>query len=257
MKTACYLFLLAVVCCAAPTFATTLFFAGDSTLDDHHRKPNTPYASWGTELERHMKAGNKVDNHARSGASAKSFVADGCWAKMIARVRPGDFVVIQFGHNDQKHSTEFYRTKRFTSVNGTYEEYYTRFVSEVRAKGATPMFATSIVRGTFDASGKKLVDGRDKEGINLRSYADAAIALGKKLNVDVVDMNTLTHDLLEKVGKDDSMKFFIISTGLVKGKDGKPAKDVTHPVKAGAEAFAKLFLDDVKARKLPVAALFR
>ena len=101
------------------------------------------------------------------------------------------------------------------------------------------------------------MDGRDKEGINLRSYADAAIALGKKLNVDVVDMNTLTHDLLEKVGKDDSMKFFIISTGLVKGKDGEPAKDVTHPVKAGAEAFAKLFLDDVKARKLPIAALFQ
>ena len=53
------------------------------------------------------------------------------------------------------------------------------------------------------------------------------------------------------------MKFFIISTGLVKGKDGEPAKDVTHPVKAGAEAFAKLFLDDVKARKLPIAALFQ
>ena len=88
-------------------------------------------------------------------------------------------------------------------------------------------------------------------------YADAAIALGKKLNVDVVDMNTLTHDLLEKVGKDEAMKFFIISTGLVKGKDGEPKKDVTHPVKAGAEAFAKLFLDDVKARKLPVAALFQ
>ena len=128
MKTAYCLLLLAAVCCAAPASATTLFFAGDSTLDDHRRKPDTPYASWGTELERHMKAGNKVDNHARSGASAKSFVADGCWAKMIARVRPGDFVVIQFGHNDQKHSTEFYRAKRFTSVNGTYEDYKGRYL---------------------------------------------------------------------------------------------------------------------------------
>ncbi len=256
MKTAARIFLLAAACCAAPTFATTLFFAGDSTLDDHRRKPHPPYASWGTELERHMKPGNKVDNHARSGASAKSFVESGCWDKMIALVRPGDFVVIQFGHNDQKHSNEFYRTKRFTSVNGTYEEYYTRFVSEIRAKGATPMFATSIVRGTFDSAGKKLVDRRDQKGINLRSYADAAIALGKKLNVDVVDMNALTHDLLEKVGKDEAMKFFVISTGLVKGKDGEPSKDTTHPVKAGAEAFAKLFLDDVKARNLPIAKLF-
>ena len=257
MKATSYLLLFVVACCAAPTFATTLFFAGDSTLDDHRRKPHPPYASWGTELERYMKAGNKVDNHARSGASSKSFVESGCWDAMIKLVSPGDFVVIQFGHNDQKHSNEFYRTKRFTSVNGTYEEYYTRFVNEIRAKGATPMFATSIVRGTFDASGKKLVDRRDNKGINLRSYADAAIALGKKLNVDVVDMNTLTHDLLEKVGKDESMKFFVISTGLIKGKDGEPSKDTTHPIQAGAEAFAKLFLDDVKARKLPVAALFR
>jgi lysophospholipase L1-like esterase len=250
------LFLAAAICCAASAFATTLFFAGDSTLDDHYRKPDVLYASWGTELERYMKAGNKVDNHARSGASAKSFVVDGYWDRMIALVRPGDFVVIQFGHNDQKHFTEFYRTRRFTSVNGTYEEFYKSFVSDIRAKEATPMFATSIVRGTFDASGK-LVDRRDEEGINLRSYADAAVALGKKLSVDVVDMNALTHDLLEKVGKDDSMKFYFISTGLVEGKDGEPSKDTTHPVKAGAESFAKLFLDDVKTRKLPVATLFQ
>ena len=258
MNPARHMILAAAICCMAPAFATTLFFAGDSTLDDYRRKPHPPYASWGTELERHMKDGNKVDNHARSGASSKSFVEAGYWTNMLARVQPGDFVVIQFGHNDQKHSNEFYRTKRFTSVNGTYEEHYTRFVKDVRAKGATPMFATSIVRGTFDKAGKKLVDGKDRKyGTNLRSYAEAAIALGKKLNVDVVDMNALTHDLLEKVGKDESMKFFVISTGLVKGKDGEPSKDTTHPIKAGAEAFAKLFLDDVKARGLPVADLFR
>ena len=248
-----------ILCCAtAPAFATTLFFAGDSTLDDNRRKPHPPYASWGTELELHMKAGNKVDNHARSGESAKSFVEDGYWTNMLARVAPGDFVVIQFGHNDQKHSTDFYRTMRFTSVNGTYEEYYTRFVADVRARGATPIFATSIVRGTFDESGRKLVDPRDETyGTNLRSYADAAVAVGRRLGVDVVDMNALTHRLLESVGRDEAMKFFVISTGMVRGKDGEPAKDVSHPIQAGAEAFAKLFLDDVKRRKLPVANLFR
>ena len=76
------------------------------------------------------------------------------------------------------------------------------------------------------------------------------------LNIDV-RLDAVTDDLLEKVGKDESMKFFVISTGFVKSKDGEPAKDVTHPIAAGAEAFAKLFIDDVKARKLEVAALFQ
>ncbi len=247
---------LAGMCIGALGAGQTLFFAGDSTLDDHGRKPCPPYASWGTTLEGFMKEGCKVDNYAKSGASSSSFVRDGYWAKLIAKVQPGDFVVMQFGHNDQKHSTDFYRRYRYTPVNGKFEEYYTRFVEEVRAKGATPMFATPIVRGTFDSDGR-LIDRCDENGINLRSYADAAIALGRKLDVAVVNMNHLTRELLTKKGKEESMKFFVISTGLIKGKDGEPAKDVTHPIKAGADAFAKLFIDDVKARKLPVAQLFR
>ena len=80
--------------------------------------------------------------------------------------------------------------------------------------------------------------------------------LAKELDCDYVDMNGLTRDLMERIGKDESMKFFVISTGLVKGKDGEPSKDTTHPVRAGAEAFALLFINDVKERKLPVAKMF-
>ena len=87
--------------------------------------------------------------------------------------------------------------------------------------------------------------------------AKAMQELSVELKTEFVDMHRLTHDLLEKVGKDEAMKFFVISTGLVKSKDGEPAKDVTHPIAAGAEAFAKLFIEDVKARNLEVATLFQ
>ena len=81
--------------------ATTLFFAGDSTLDDHKRDPKCLYRSWGTTLEPMMKAGNVVDNRAASGRSTKSFIVERKWERLVASVKPGDFVAIAFGHNDR------------------------------------------------------------------------------------------------------------------------------------------------------------
>ena len=80
--------------------ASTLFFAGDSTLDDHDFE--CPYRSWGRETAFSMKSGSAVENFARSGASTKSFLADGRWGNLMAKVKSGDFVLIEFGHNDQK-----------------------------------------------------------------------------------------------------------------------------------------------------------
>jgi len=242
--------------------AKTLFFAGDSTLDDAGLslggKMRYPYQSWGTTLRDSMKDGCTVANYARSGDSTKSFEKDGLWAKLVAGVKPGDYVAIQFGHNDQKRSSEYYLNERWADPKGLFREIVRRWVGEVRAKGATPILLSPICRGTFDKDGKKLVDSEHKtDGVCLRSYRDAMKELSAELPCDFVDMNTLTRDLMEKLGKDESMKFFVISTGFKQGKDGEPSKDTTHPAKAGAEAFAKLFIDDVKARGLPVAEMFR
>lgn len=253
------------VACVAATFlapAKTLFFAGDSTLDDANLslggKSRFPYQSWGTTLRESMKEGYTVANYARSGASTKSFVKSGMWAKLMAGVKAGDYVAIQFGHNDQKRSNEFYRKERWADPKGLFREIVRGWVAEIRAKGATPILLSPICRGTFDKAGKKLVDTEHKsDGVCLRSYRDAMQELSVELTCDYVDMNGMTRALMEKIGKDESMKFFVISTGIVKGKDGEPSKDTTHPVKAGAEAFAQLFIADVKARRLPVAEMFR
>ena len=236
----------------------TLFFAGDSTLDDGGRNPtHYPYVSWGTELEQSMTAGNRVLNFARSGESTRSFVVAGLWAKLLADVQPGDFVAIQFGHNDQKRGTEFYRRERWADPKGLFREIVRGWVRDIRAKGATPILLSPICRGTFDKTGTRLVDPKDAaDGVCLGSYRDAMRELAMELSCDFVDMNTMTKRLLERVGKAEAEKFFVISTGFVRGKDGEPARDVTHPVKAGAEAFARLFLADVRSRGLSVASLF-
>ena len=149
----------------------TLFFAGDSTLDDYGRDLSRyPYASWGTELEQSMAAGNRVANFAKSGASTKSFVAEGRWKKLIAEVRPGDFVAIQFGHNDQKRGDDFYRCERWADPNGLFREIVRNWVGEVREKGGEPILVSPICRATFDPKGTHLVDTTHaSEGVNLGS----------------------------------------------------------------------------------------
>ena len=229
--------------------AATLFFAGDSTLDDNAFRH--PYRSWGRETEFSMKAGNAVRNFAWSGASTKSFLAGGRWAKLIAEVKAGDFVLIEFGHNDQKKSTPYYLKERYADPNGLFREIVRGWVKEIRAKGATPILASPICRGIFEKDGVHVVDG------GLGVYRDAMREMSEELACDYVDMNTLTKRLMERVGRAETEKFFVISTGIIRSKDGEPAKDVSHPIKAGAEAFAQLFVDDVKARGLSVASLFR
>ena len=236
--------------------AATLFFAGDSTLDDNGFRP--PYRSWGREVGFYMKSGNRVMNFARSGASTKSFRESGVWGRLVSEVKPGDFVVIQFGHNDQKRHTQFYLEKRWSDPKGLFREIVREWVAEVRAKGATPILASPIRRATFDRDGKRLVDfTHASDGVCLGSYRDAMAELSEVLKCDYVDMNTLTKNLMEGVGRAESEKFFVISTGIIRGKDGEPAHDVTHPIRTGAEAFARLFVDDVRARGLSVASLLR
>jgi len=237
-----------------------LFFAGDSTLDDYGQSQTGeiryPYQSWGTALQERMAKGHGVVNYARSGASTKSFVKSGMWKRLIDDVRPGDYVAIQFGHNDQKRSTEFYRNERWADPKGLFREIVRDWVRQVRAKKANPILLSPICRGNFDTAGRQLVD-KVTDGVCLGSYRDAMQELSVELDCDYVDMNGLTRELLERVGKDRSMQYFVISTGYVKGKDGEPSKDTTHPCKAGAEAFADLFVNEARKRNLSVSGLFR
>ena len=252
---------LALDAALAPEPPARLIFAGDSTLDDYGLsmggKGLYPYQSWGTMLRASMREGCGVLNFAKSGASTKSFLASGEWVKLMRAVRPGDFVAIQFGHNDQKRSNDFYRRERWADPKGLFRENVRTMVADVREVGAIPILVSPICRGVFDKEGRKLVDSEHaSDGVCLGSYRDAMCELAKELDCDYVDMNGLTHELMERIGKAESMKFFVISTGYRKDKDGEPLKDTTHPAQSGAETFARLFVNDVKARQLPVAKMF-
>ena len=197
---------------AGASAAPRLFFAGDSTLDDAgfslSGKFRDPYRSWGTMLLNWMRPECGVANYARSGASTKSFVKSGMWDKLIADVKPGDFVAIQFGHNDQKRSNDFYLKNRWADPNGLFREIVRGWVKDVRAKGATALLLSPIRRATFDKDGRKLLD-KASRGVCLRSYRDAMQELSVELGCDFIDMNEMTKHLMESIGRDESYKFFI------------------------------------------------
>ena len=232
----------------------TLIVAGDSLTSD--RPPEAVAASWARALEQYMKPGCTIDNYAKGGASTKSFLASGLWAKAVKAVKPGDYVLIQFGGNDQKWRTDFYLKKRFADHKTTFRDNIRRFVKEVRAKGGKPVLVSENVRGTFDQNGK-LFDRVDEKGISLSCYVKAMREMSEELKTEFVDMNKMTHDLLVKLGKEEALKLYVISSGTIDPKTGKPSTDTNHTVKAGAEAYAKLFLEDVKKRNLEISELFK
>src|SRR4051794_25891447 len=123
---------------AAPV-RTTVYMIGDSTMADRPTPERNPYRGWGQMLPQFLDDSVAVRNFAVNGRSTKSFIDEGRWTAVLAQLQPGDYVIIQFGHNDEKREDP----ARYTDPNGSYRDNLRRFVEETRAKGATPILCTS------------------------------------------------------------------------------------------------------------------
>ena len=165
------------------------------------------------------------------------------WAKSLDLIKKGDFVIIQFGINDAN-------PKKLVE-EAEFKKTLAEFADDVLAKGATPVICSPVANAGFAKNAKS--DAPFKLTASRRTYGDYAKAVAAEKKLAYVDMTALTAAELAKLGKDAALALY---TGDTK-KKGKPAFDTTHPAKAGAKRFAELFIADVKARKLPVAQLFK
>jgi DNA sulfur modification protein DndE len=216
-----------------------LFMIGDSTMAD---KPlDLPERGWGMVLPPYFTDPSVVHNHAVNGRSTKSFIDEGRWAKVVSELQPGDFVIIQFGHNDEKKEDP----KRYTDPATSYRDNLRRFIRESRAKGATPILATPVCRRKFDEHGK-LENTHD-------GYPDAVRAVAAEEQVPLLDLERDTAQWLQSVGDEPSKQFFMwIPAGKYpKLPDGR--KDDTHFVEAGAKHVAELAIVDMRRLDLPPA----
>lgn len=237
MKKIFLLFSIVISTCVVAQKKPTLFLIGDSTMANKENPDKNPEHGWGQVLNQFFTTGIEIQNHAMNGRSSKSFRTEGRWNTIEKQLKKGDFVIIQFGHNDQKVKD----STKFTNPYTQYRANLERYVQETRAKGAIPVLMTSIVRRNFNENGV-LIDTHKEYPLVVRMVAD-------DLNVPFVDMQLLTEQLEIAYGPENSKKLHLhFKEGeepyYPKGKD-----DDTHLSKLGADLEAKLAADALKNLK--------
>ena len=227
--------------------AADLYLAGDSTMCDYDPGKHAPMQGWGTALKSLVKPDVNVINLARGGRSSKSFLAEkGRWDKILADGKPGDYVIIQFGHNDA-HKGEKNRY-RFTSPNDTYRYYLKIYIAEARAKGMIPVLCTQTVLCRF------LPDGTVRES---GAYVVACREVAKETGCDFVDLNAYAREKLAAMGQEKAIRLYMTLAEGEFPNYPQGRKDTCHLRNEGAEFYAKGFVELAKKQKLPIAEIFQ
>ena len=231
--------LLVLAAFSLPPKKITVYLIGDSTLSI--KDPKTyPETGWGMPFVFFFDESVTVDNRAQNGRSTKSFVAENRWQPVADALREGDYVFIQFGHNDEVP------TKRSYTPEADYKNYLIRFVAETRAKKALPVLVTPVARRKFDAAGK--VEGTHNV------YAEIVRVTAREQQVPLIDLDRESQALLQQYGVENSRLLF---NQLAPGEhpnypDGK--EDNTHFNELGARKMAQLVLADIRALHLELAS---
>jgi len=243
---------------------TTVFMIGDSTMANKSLVGGNPERGWGHVLSGFFSEDILIDNHAVNGRSSKSFIDEGRWEKVISKVKKGDYVFIQFGHNDEKADST-----RHTDPGTTFDANLRKFVNETRAKGGIPVLFNSIVRRNFirpqdkdinkDARKVPGEEALSVEGNTLfdthGSYLESPRRVAKELGVAFVDMNKITHSLVEKLGPVESKKLYMWVPANTVPALPKGREDNTHLNVYGARLIAGLAVDAI-AKEVPELAKY-
>jgi len=200
--------------------APTIYLLGDSTVCD---QPSEPYNSWGQMLTRFFKPGIAIANHAESGESLRSSLGAHRLDKVLSTMKPGDYLIIQYGHNDEKEKGE--GVGAFT----TYKADLKKFVAEARKRGGIPVLVTPVQRRTFDQNGKITNSHGD--------YPEAVRQIAREENVSLIDLNAMSKTLYEAWGPETSKRAFA-------------PNDNTHHDNYGSYELARCIVDGIPASRV-------
>ncbi|MBR3387323.1 MAG: pectin esterase [Bacteroidales bacterium] len=220
------LFYLAIAWLVASSF-TTIHLMGDSTMAEKDLTGGNPERGWGMMFQNFVDDSFRVVNYAQNGRSTKSFIDRGLWDKVYDALQPGDYVFIQFGHNDAKADDP----ERYAPAFGAYQDNLRKFVRGAREKGATPVLLTPVARRWFK-------NGKLDRNCHT-DYPAAMKQVAEETGVTLLDITTPTLDWIESLGDEASKAYFMISTG----KD-----DNTHTVARGARKVTEIVCDAVRAQ---------
>lgn len=264
MKNIIYcLLVLGLTMCAVPQEKVKIYMIGDSTMANKPLENDNQERGWGQVLPAFFNEQVTIDNHAKNGRSSKSFIDEGRWQVVLDSLKEGDYLIIQFGHNDEKADSA-----RHTEPGSTFDANLERFIVEARSKGAKPILMNSIVRRNFSDNPNAVANDdyrkakADEPKVDTDTlfdthgeYKEAPKSVAKKLNVPFVDMNTLTHELVQAMGKDDSKSIYMwIEAGACAAcPDGR--QDNTHLNIYGAHVVARIAVREM-AKEVPALAAY-
>lgn len=217
-----------------------VYIAGDSTACDYEaiRAPRT---GWGQVLGQFFTDQVTVSNQAISGRSSMSYILEGSLDKILAQIKPNDYLLIQFGHNDEKKTDP----ARYTEANTTFKSYLTQYIQGARNKGSIPVLLTPIHRFGFDGNGKVVNSHGD--------YPKAMIELAKAEQIPLIDMTEKTKILMEGLGFEKTISLFLQLKPGESPNYPSGSKDNTHLRIEGAMEVARLVVEGIKENNLPLA----
>ena len=248
---------------------TTIFIIGDSTAANKTGiAEGKQERGWGMALQCYFDPEYiRVDNHAVNGRSSLSFINEGRWQKVLEKMKPGDYVVIQFGHNDEKDKPD-----RHTDPGSTFDYNLAKFVRETREHGGIPILMNCVVRRKFAEQAADIDDDeklrnttfddgfKGHEGDTLIDthglYRVAPRDVAQRMNCHFVDANQITHDLEQGLGMEGSKKLHLWYLPGEEPSEPKGKQDNTHYNIYGAHVVARLLADAI-CEEIPVLARYR
>jgi lysophospholipase L1-like esterase len=239
LKTIGFIFVIALnVLSDTPFGKITVYLIGDSTIADKETKAY-PETGWGMPFRYFFDSTVVVANHARNGRSTRTFISENRWQPIVDKLKEGDYVFIQFGHNDESKE----KTDRYTTPE-EYKNNLIKFISETKAKKAIPVLLTPVTRRRFK-------NGQIQE--THQEYSALVKEVAKQQGVSLIDLDTRSRELLQRFGEEQSKLLFL---QLQPGEhpnypEGK--EDNTHFSELGARLMAQLVLSEIKSQNIELA----
>lgn len=236
MKKRFLLFISCLLLGFSPPEKLTIYLIGDSTCANK-LPADAPETGWGQVFTTFFNTAVEVQNHAINGRSTKSFRNEGRWKPIVNNLKPGDYVFIQFGHNDAKISD----TTKFANAQTDYRANLIRYINETKAKGAVPILLTPIMRRNF--INDTLVDTHAEYPIVAREVA-------KQLNISIIDLHKISAEIIKNHGENGSKKIFMHHQPCVFAKFPNGIADNTHFSPYGASLMANAVADQINKQAL-------
>ena len=218
----------------------TIYLAGDSTMAQKlpEKRPET---GWGEALQKRFNPDRvRVENHAMNGRSTRTFIEENRWQAIVGKLKEGDYVFIQFGHNDESKE----KVDRYTPPED-YRKNLIRFVNEVRGKKAIPVLLTPVMRRRFDKSG----NFQDSHG----EYPDIVRSVAAEYKVALIDMHRKSERVIKQYGVEESKKLFLQLKPNENPNYPNGIEDNTHFSPLGADVMASLAVEGIREQKLDLA----